>query len=80
MRLDMEYISRPLIPMIHARRKRRVSTLQAMAITALVVFQVVVGGMSGLLLGAIILNAIEPGHPFYLALQVFLRRLFGCTA
>jgi hypothetical protein len=34
---------------------------------------VISGGLNGILLGAIIVNYIWPGHPVYIAIQDFLR-------
>lgn len=44
--------------------------------TISMIFETVVGGLSGILLAAIILNEIQPGHPFYIGIQSFLRGIF----
>lgn len=59
------------------RRQRRKRTSYRILIRIFLAWEIVVGGLSGILLGAIILNAIQPGHPFYVAIRDWLCGLLG---
>ncbi len=63
---------------IHQRRRqRRRQSLNAILARSFIAYLIIIGGATGILLGAIILNAIEPGHPIYLAIRDWLRGIFG---
>lgn len=55
------------------RRRRRKLAVSTLLWRSFIVFEVAVGGASGVLLGAIIVNAVSPGHWVYIGLQGWLR-------
>lgn len=44
---------------------------------ALLIWFVVSGGLSGLLIGTIVIELVSPGHPFYREVHLLLRGLLG---
>jgi hypothetical protein len=61
---------------IRVVRRRRKSWFWAIVKGTIVVYAVVVGGATGILVGAMAVNMFYPGHPFYVGIKQFLEKLF----
>ena len=55
----------------------RDSRIARAALWSFVAIQAVLGGLSGILIAALILNRLSPGHPFFLGIQGWLRGILG---
>ncbi len=56
-------------PPIRARKRPVVQWREPALALCISVFFVVTGGLSGILIGAIIINWLSPGHPFYVQIK-----------
>ena len=67
------YLARRLYQRRHARRRQRIT---AILWAGFIAAEVAIGGASGILIGALILDWIRPGHPVYLAIHDFIHSIF----
>lgn len=58
------------------RKLRRRASRRHLFVWSFIVFEGVIGAMSGICIGAIILNWWKPGHPIYQTIKDFLERVF----
>lgn len=55
----------------------RASRLARASIWAFLGLQVMLGAVSGILIGALLLNWMHPGHPFFIAIEATLKKILG---
>ena len=65
--------------MTRIRYRRRVTAQRArLWLKAFAVFEAAVGGLSGVLIGALVIECLAgPGHPYYVGIRAALAAVFG---